>query len=54
LVPTATVGTSQIIRTICAETSVTNYELTFVIQDDSVDRGPKLLSIKNYAIEIMA
>ena len=25
----------------------------FIIQGDSVARGPKLLSIKNYVIEIM-
>jgi len=27
---------------------------TYIIQGDSIVRGPKLLSIKNYVIEIMA
>jgi len=29
------------------------WEIQGIIQGDSVARGPKILSIKNYAIEIM-
>jgi len=36
----------------CAVTSLVGEEMC-IIQDESLARGPKLLSIKNYVIEIV-
>jgi len=48
-----TAVTNLAVGIVLAQKGAVNIEWSPVIQGDSVARGPKLLSIKNYIIEIM-